>query len=250
MTGPARPAPEPAAETWTYGGIRAGKNGKKGHAWLDAAGEDHWFARTDGGRMAIGSRYGVRVTRRDDGGITVHGTPEYAGTAADEATRQALWAEHAVAQAQIETVRAERDAARRNALDEALAPLLALASTLRTGAQRDALPPTSSASSTTAGNPGSPPGNAASPAGRPGSRPRAGPVARRGLISRPGGVPARGSGAVAGNGRHALTLAASRAPIVVNRAPVTRRRHPATRRARGGRITMAGPAIPHRRRMT
>ncbi len=28
-------APEPTAETWTYGGIRAGKDGKKRHAWAD-----------------------------------------------------------------------------------------------------------------------------------------------------------------------------------------------------------------------
>jgi len=34
---------------------------------------------------------------------------------------------------------AERDDARRNALDEAIAPLLELAAPLRTGAQRDAL---------------------------------------------------------------------------------------------------------------
>ena len=89
--------------------------------------------------MAIGSRYVVRVTRRDDGGLTLHGVPEYASSQADQATRQALWAEHTVAQAQIEARRAERDAARRNALDEALAPLVDLARPLRTGAQRDAL---------------------------------------------------------------------------------------------------------------
>jgi hypothetical protein len=39
----------------------------------------------------------------------------------------------------MEASRAERDAARRNALDEALAPLLQVAAGLRTGAQRDAL---------------------------------------------------------------------------------------------------------------
>ena len=44
-----------------------------------------------------------------------------------------------LAQTQIEALRAERDAARRNALDEAIAPLLDLAAPLRTGAQRDAL---------------------------------------------------------------------------------------------------------------
>ena len=29
-------APEPVAETWTYGGIRADKDGKRWHAWVDA----------------------------------------------------------------------------------------------------------------------------------------------------------------------------------------------------------------------
>ena len=32
-------APEPVTETWTYGGIRADKDGKKWHAWADPAGE-------------------------------------------------------------------------------------------------------------------------------------------------------------------------------------------------------------------
>jgi hypothetical protein len=113
-------APEPVTETSTYGGIRAGKDGKKWHAWLDAAGDEHWFART-GGRMAVGSRYTVRVTRRD-GGISLHGTPEYARSQAGQETRATLWTEHTLAQTRIETPRAERDAARRNALDEALAP--------------------------------------------------------------------------------------------------------------------------------
>ena len=139
MTEPAPgAAPEPAAETWTYGGIRADKDGKKWHAWVDPAGEEHWFART-GSRMAVGSRYTAQVTRRDGGAISLHGTPEYAGSQADGETRAALWTAHTLAQTRIETLRAERDAARRNALDEAIAPLLELAAPLRTGAQRDAL---------------------------------------------------------------------------------------------------------------
>ena len=76
---------------------------------------------------------------RHDGTITLHGTPAYAGSAADEATRRAVWAEHTVAQTRLEMIRAERNAARRSALDEALAPLLELACPLRTSAERDAL---------------------------------------------------------------------------------------------------------------
>lgn len=39
MTEPAPGPPEPVTETWTYGGIRADKDGKKWHAWADQAGE-------------------------------------------------------------------------------------------------------------------------------------------------------------------------------------------------------------------
>jgi len=140
MTEPAPgAAPEPVTEMWTYGGIRADKDGKRWHAWVDAAGEEHWFARTGAGRMAVGSHYTAQVTRREGGGITLHGTPEYAGSQAGQETRAALWTEHTLAHTRIEALRAERDAARRYALDEALAPLLDLAAPLRTGAQRDAL---------------------------------------------------------------------------------------------------------------
>jgi hypothetical protein len=130
-------APQPPAETWIYGGVRVGKGGKRLHAWLDAGGEELLFSRT-GARMAVGSRYTVRVSRHD-GTITLHGTPAYADSAADEATRRTLWAEHTVAQTRLEMIRAERNAARRSALDEALAPLLEVAAPLRTSAERDAL---------------------------------------------------------------------------------------------------------------
>ena len=88
--------------------------------------------------MAVGSHYTVQVSRHD-GTLTLHGTPGYAGTRAGQDTRRALWTEHTVAQTRIETLRAERNAARQSALDEAVAPLLELAAPLRTGAQRDAL---------------------------------------------------------------------------------------------------------------
>jgi hypothetical protein len=66
-------------------------------------------------------------------------SPEYAGSQAGRETRAALWTAHTLAQTRIEALRAEWDAARRNALDAAIAPLLELAAPLRTGAQRDAL---------------------------------------------------------------------------------------------------------------
>ena len=48
-------------------------------------------------------------------------------------------AAHTLAQTRLEALRAERSAARRNALDEALGPLLELAAPLRTTAGRNAL---------------------------------------------------------------------------------------------------------------
>ena len=69
----------------------------------------------------------------------LHGSPEYAGSQAGQETRATLRTEHTLAQTRIAALRAERDAARRNALDEAIAPLLELAAPLRTGARRDAL---------------------------------------------------------------------------------------------------------------
>jgi len=128
----------PATEQWTYGGLRVGKGGKRRHAWLDPGGAELLFSGTGSG-AAIGSHYTARVTRDDDGAITLHGTPEYAGTQAGEPARRALWAADTLARTQLETLRAERDDARRNALDEAITPLLEVAAPLRTSAQRDAL---------------------------------------------------------------------------------------------------------------
>jgi hypothetical protein len=131
-------APEPAQERWTYAGVRASPDGTRQHAWLDPSGEELLFRRT-GGSMAVGSHYTALVIRRDDDSIALRGIPVYAGSAADEATRLVLQAEHTAAQTRLELLRAERNAARRNALDEALAPLVEVAAGLRTSAERDAL---------------------------------------------------------------------------------------------------------------
>lgn len=106
MSSDDNPGQVPGTETWIYGGIRAGQDGKRLHAWTDPAGEEHWFSRT-GTRMAVGSHYTVQVSRHD-GTLTLHGNPEYAGSAADEATRRALWTEHTLAQTQLESRPATR----------------------------------------------------------------------------------------------------------------------------------------------
>lgn len=129
------PGPEPAAELWTYGGVRVGRAGKRVHAWITLSGEELWY--TKFGAAAVGSQYTVTVTRHD-GTNTVHGAPEYSGPAGPE-TRRDLQAAHAIAQARLASIRAERSDARRSALDQAIAPLLDIAGTLRTSADRDAL---------------------------------------------------------------------------------------------------------------
>jgi hypothetical protein len=54
VSGDDTPGPVPDTETWIYGGIRVGQDGKRRYAWIDPAGEEHWFSRT-GARMAVGA---------------------------------------------------------------------------------------------------------------------------------------------------------------------------------------------------
>jgi hypothetical protein len=41
MSGDGNPGPVPGTETWIYGGIWAGQDGKRRHSWVDPAGEEH-----------------------------------------------------------------------------------------------------------------------------------------------------------------------------------------------------------------
>ena len=66
--GKTRPAsePGPTAETRVYGGVRVSGDGKKWHAWIDAAGDEHWFARTTGRPAGAGGRSrSVRVSVKE-----------------------------------------------------------------------------------------------------------------------------------------------------------------------------------------
>lgn len=122
-------------ETWTYGGTRVGKDNKPVSVWIDGTGEELWFKADT--RKSVGALYDVEVWRKSDGGISRR-APSYAGLNPDEALRQRLWTAHDVARAVIARARQEAKDGRANALDEALAPLLALARQQRTGADRDA----------------------------------------------------------------------------------------------------------------
>jgi len=124
-------------ERWTYGGIRA-LDGKRVHAWIDPTGREMLYAHKRGGGWAIGSYYTAHISR--DGTTTrLHGLPAYTGEGTDDdALRRDLWASHTAAQTRLAELAQERNAARRNAIDDALQPLIAAARSLKTSADRDA----------------------------------------------------------------------------------------------------------------
>ncbi len=129
---------EPIAdERWIYGGIRV-LDDKRVHAWLNPAGRELRYMFKRGGTWAIGSVYTARVSRTY-GRATLHGTPAYTGDRTDDDDlRRRLWAEDTAARAQLALLTQERNDARRNAIDQALEPLIAAARQLKTGPDRDA----------------------------------------------------------------------------------------------------------------
>lgn len=124
-------------ERWVYGGIRV-LHDKRVHAWIDPTGRELLYTFPRGGSWAIGSCYTASVAR-DGPKTTLHGTPAYTGDRHDdEQLRRQLWAQDTAARAQLARLAQERNEARRNAIDEAVEPLLAVARTLKTGPDRDA----------------------------------------------------------------------------------------------------------------
>lgn len=125
-----------APEQWVYGGIRVW-DGKRVHAWIDPAGRELLYAHKRGSNRAIGSFYTAQVSRHD-GTTRLHNEPTYTGEQADDDLRRHLWAADTAARAHLARLAQERNDARRNALDEAVEPVLAVARTLKTGPDRDA----------------------------------------------------------------------------------------------------------------
>jgi hypothetical protein len=124
---------ESSTELWTYAGRVMLRGGKPGHAWIDPNGNELYYDKLTG--SALGSQYEVEVTRTDDS-VKVGLSPRWVQSSdpnpewvlRDNATR-----------VDIATRRGERSAAKRDRLDEAMAPLVGYAKTCRTGAERDAL---------------------------------------------------------------------------------------------------------------
>jgi hypothetical protein len=122
-------------EIWTYHGQRE-QAGKRYHQWADADGVERWYAKVPGG--AVGGRYRLTVTREGDA-VRVHGsTLAYTGERLELGRVAELEAAHVAAGAVLAAKALERKHSKYEALDEALQPLLRIARTLRTSAERDA----------------------------------------------------------------------------------------------------------------
>jgi hypothetical protein len=129
------------AETWRWMGERVGAKGDRRNVWQDPAGEALYFAAkpsTAGG--VVGGYYTAAVQRHDDAKSLSLRSVQFARPPGRGDALADQWrAEDRAAKARVSARRRERDAARANELDEALAPLLAIAANLRTHADQEAL---------------------------------------------------------------------------------------------------------------
>lgn len=124
-------------EQWIYAGLRL-ISGKRATAWLDESGVELLYA--DSKRnFIVGGEYKVRVTRGDDR-VTRHGEPRFVDRVPVEVSRRREWdAETATAETELARGKLERKArAAPTALDDAIAPLIAIAKTQRTRSGRAA----------------------------------------------------------------------------------------------------------------
>lgn len=122
---------ESATERWHYAGVRVLAGRKKGHAWVTPAGKELYYGAKNNSGGIIGAGYDAEVSRAQGpkGTVTtLHGTPRFAVPAAPGDDRVADWAaQDKAAKAELELETLKRNAKRIDPLDEALAPLLALA---------------------------------------------------------------------------------------------------------------------------
>lgn len=91
-----------------------------------------------GGSFATGSAYTATVTRTADG-VTLHGDPVYSDQDVPRELRQDLWAADTAARAKLSHLTMERNAAKKNALDEAIQPLADIVGKIRTNPERNAV---------------------------------------------------------------------------------------------------------------
>lgn len=126
-------------EEWFHKGVRTNEDGKRYLLWTDGGGSERRFTGRE--TYVTGGIYEANVSDHaaKAGSIVLHGTPTFKRRHTDSDLIAGWRAAEAAAEAIIARKAAERKAARRDALDEAMAPLRRYASTLRTGAERDGL---------------------------------------------------------------------------------------------------------------
>jgi hypothetical protein len=134
-------APERTHELWTWAGLRL--NGDKPSiCWIDPDGHELYFSNRKLAGSAIGGTYRAEIIRKPDGGISLFGAPVFVRAAeygSDDTDRLRWTAADKLTRTAQARKRAEANAAKRSALDDALAPVVKIAAGLRTNADRDAL---------------------------------------------------------------------------------------------------------------
>jgi hypothetical protein len=129
---------EHPTERWIWAGKRTAQGGKLVAAWIDPDGKELWFPARNAG-ASIGATYTAEVLRKAGGGVSLFGTPVFAERRDPDETRAAEWsARDSAAKAKASRATAERSDAKRDALSDAMAPLLEIAAKMRTGADKDA----------------------------------------------------------------------------------------------------------------
>jgi hypothetical protein len=127
-------------ERWVCIGTRLSHNDKRCNAWLTPAGDTKLYAGRES--YVTGAVYEVQVRHTPDGHTVRVGSPRYVGSASVSDERLATWrAEEISDLAELARQARERKAKRDGdgPLEEAMAPLLAIAAQLRTSDQKNAL---------------------------------------------------------------------------------------------------------------
>jgi hypothetical protein len=129
-------------ELWRWGGVRLAENESLRYCWIGPDGSEWTFAKSKLAGSVIGGTYRAEIVRKPDGGVSLFGKPVYVGDPDDDDEqhdRRLRWcAADKIARSRNARMRAEANAAKRDALDDALTPVVMIASSLRTNAERDA----------------------------------------------------------------------------------------------------------------
>jgi hypothetical protein len=128
--------PETRTEEWVHTGVRVSSKGKRVTTWQVPSGKAISFIERKS--YITGGVYTVKVSDAEGGGIVRHGDPRW-DHRYDNDDDVAQWrAREVAAEAALAHKVNERAAAKRDALNEAMNPLVNIARTLRTSAERDA----------------------------------------------------------------------------------------------------------------